>query len=307
MLTPEELRQIRRITLQAGRRVDSMFAGGYRSAFKGRGMEFEEVRPYVPGDDVRHIDWNVTARTQAPHVKEFREERELTLVLAVDVSASMDFGSGGLDGATDKRRLMARVAGALAYAAIRNNDQVGLLVFGGEVERFVPPRKSRGHAWRVIREIFNHQARSERTDMVGAMDYLGRVIRRRAVVALVSDFLHTADGGERLDRALGSLAARHRLHAFLVHDPRETRDAPPARRDRGAWARRLLGGWILELEDAETGRRRRVDTSRLQETGDLAATLDRLRRAGARPSAIATDEDPFRALELHFRREGARR
>jgi uncharacterized protein (DUF58 family) len=307
MLTSEELRQIRRITLQADRRVDSMFAGGYRSAFKGRGMEFEEVRPYVPGDDVRHIDWNVTARTQLPHVKEFREERELTLVLAVDVSASMNFGSGGLDGATDKRRLMARIAGALAYAAIRNNDKVGLLVFGGEVERFVPPRKSRGHAWRVIHEIFDHQARTARTDVVGALDYLNRVIRRRAVVALVSDFLDGGAEPERLDRALGGLAARHRLHTFLVHDPHETRASPPPDERGRGWARRLLGGWILELEDAETGQRRCIDTARLERTADLDAALSRQRRAGASASAIATDEDPFRALQQHFRRQGRRR
>ena len=122
MLTPDELKQLKRLHIQAGRRVDSPFAGEYRSAFRGHGMEFEEVRPYVPGDDVRHIDWNVTARTDVPHVKEFREERELCLQLVLDVSASVNFGSGGSDGKTDKRLQIARLAGALAYAAIRNCD-----------------------------------------------------------------------------------------------------------------------------------------------------------------------------------------
>ena len=144
MLTAEELRQIQRLSVQAGRRVDSLFAGGYRSAFKGRGMEFDEVRPYVEGDDVRHIDWNVMARTDSAYVKVFQEERELTMMLAIDVSGSMGFGSGGRDGLTDKRKQQARIAGALAYAAIRNNDRVGLLCFSDKTELFVPPRKSRG-------------------------------------------------------------------------------------------------------------------------------------------------------------------
>ena len=138
MLTPEELRQIRRLHVQLGRRVDSPFTGEYRSAFRGRGMEFEEVRPYIPGDDVRHIDWNVTARANAPFIKEFREERELTLMLVVDVSPSMRFGTGGQDGRTDKRLQVARLAGALAFAAVRNNDRVGLVSFADDIERFLP-------------------------------------------------------------------------------------------------------------------------------------------------------------------------
>ena len=154
MLTPEELRQIRRLHVQLARRVDSPLAGEYRSAFRGQGMEFEEVRPYLPGDDVRHIDWNVTARANAPFIKEFREERELTLVLVLDVSGSMLFGGGGLDGRTDKRLQVARLAGALAFAAIRNRDRVGLLSFSDGVERYLPPRKSRGHAWAVIQAAF---------------------------------------------------------------------------------------------------------------------------------------------------------
>ena len=283
MLTPDELRQIRRLTVQAGRRVDSLFAGGYRSAFRGRGMEFEEVRPYVPGDDIRHIDWNVTARANAPHVKEFREERQLTLMLAIDVSGSMDFGSGGRDGRTDKRLQMARIAGALAYAAIRNNDRVGLMCFTDHVELMVPPRRSRGHAWRVIREIFEHRPVRSRTELGGAADYLGRVLKRRAVVCMISDFLADQDSS----RQLAALASRHQLNAFVVHDPRE---------------RSLPAVGLVELEDPETGQRRLVDASRVDEAWSVEARVDGLRRSGAFATAISTDQDPFQGLLGHFHR-----
>ncbi len=290
MLTPDELRQIRRLTVQAGRRVDSLFAGGYRSAFRGRGMEFEEVRPYVPGDDVRHIDWNVTARANAPHVKEFREERQLTLMLAIDVSGSMGFGSGGRDGRTDKRLQMARVAGALAYAAIRNNDRVGLLAFTDHVELMVPPRRSRGHAWRVIREVFEHRPVRSRTELGGAAEYLGKVLKRRAVVCLISDFLSDSDA----DRQLAALASRHQVNAFVVHDPRE-RSVP------------AVG--LIELEDPETGRRRLVDTRRVREAWTVEARVAGLRRSGAHATPIGTDQDPFQGLMAHFHRleRGGRR
>ncbi len=284
MLTPEELQQIHRISLQAGRRVDSLFAGGYRSAFKGRGMEFEEVRPYVPGDDVRHIDWNVTARTQEPFIKEFREERELTLVLALDLSGSMAFGSGGRDGATDKRLQMARIAGALAYAAVRNGDRVGLLVFTDQVELFVPPRKSRGHAWRVIRECFEHRPVRSGTDLSLAAQHLGKVLKRRAVICFVSDFLVDPEGPD-YRRDLGILGARHRTHAFLVHDPLEQASA--------------VSG-LIEVVDAETGHPTLVDLGRLRSRLPLEQRQERLRRTGAYTSLVSTLDDPFRVLLRHF-------
>jgi len=281
MLTAEELRQIQRLSVQAGRRVDSLFAGGYRSAFKGRGMEFDEVRPYVEGDDVRHIDWNVMARTDSAYVKVFQEERELTMMLAIDVSGSMGFGSGGKDGLTDKRKQQARVAGALAYAAIRNNDRVGLLCFSDKVELFVPPRKNRGHAWRVIREVFSHSTQGRRTDVGQALETLSRSLKRRAVVCVISDFL-----GEDPRQALAVLAARHRAHCFVISDPLELR-APSV--------------GLLELQDAETGRRMVVDAS-----GWTAEDWHRqretvLRQTGASVSNIGTDVDPFLALMKHFR------
>ena len=283
MLTPDELKQLKRLHIQAGRRVDSPFAGEYRSAFRGHGMEFEEVRPYVPGDDVRHIDWNVTARTDVPHVKEFREERELCLQLVLDVSASVNFGSGGSDGKTDKRLQIARLAGALAYAAIRNGDQVGLLSFTDTIERFLPPRKSRGHAWAVMRAAFERNATGQRTDLAGALAEVGRHLSRRSVVCVLSDFHSRSE----YRRELGMLARRHRVNCFVVHDPMEL--APPA-----------VG--LVEMEDAETGHRRLVDTAKLRSNWSVDGRLRSLRRTGVKASAIGTDEDPFEHLLRHFRR-----
>ncbi len=282
MLTPEELRLIRRLHLQAGRRVDNPFSGSYRSAFRGRGMEFEEVRPYVPGDDVRHIDWNVTARANAPFIKEFREERELTLLLMMDVSGSVRFGSGGRDGRTDKRLQMARIAGALAYAATRTGDKVGLLTFTDRVERFMPPRKARGHAWAVLQAAFERREDRRATDIAGALEYAGRVLKRRAVISIVSDFL----APKPWDRALAALARRHRVSAFVVHDPLE-QTLPPV--------------GLLELEDAETGARRLVDARGLGPALTVHERISRLRRTGASACSIGTNEDPFRELLLHFK------
>lgn len=282
MLTPDELRQIRRLEIQAGRRVDSLFAGNYRSAFRGRGMEFEEVRPYLPGDDVRHIDWNVTARTGDAFVKEFREERQLTLVIAMDVSGSSAFGSGGRDGRTDKALQQARIGAALAHAATRNNDQVGLIAFHQEVVDFIPPRRSRGHAWRVIRSVFSGRGPGG-TDLAGAMEYLGRVLRRRAVVCLLSDFLDAGPWEQRL----APLARRHRVNAFVVHDPREEN-----------WPR--VG--LVEIRDLESGRHLLLDTGRFGARMSVASRVQRLVRSGAHVTAVSTGDDPFQKLVEHFHR-----
>ena len=282
MLTVEELKQIRRLHVQLGRRVNSPFAGEYRTAFRGQGMEFEEVRPYVPGDDVRHIDWNVTARTFAPHIKVFREERELTLMLVVDVSGSMLFGSGGRDGRTDKRLQVARIAGALAFAAIRNGDRVGLMSFSEGVERFLPPRKSRGHAWGVIRAAFEDVG-GRQTDLAGALERLGRSLRRRAVICVLSDFIDPGD----CHAPLSVLAARHNLNCLLLSDPLESAMPPVG---------------LIELEDAETGRRVLVDAGRVAPKVPVETRLSALRRAGARVSEIRTDVDPIISLYRHFRR-----
>ena len=281
MLTPEELRQIRRLHLQTGRRVDNPFAGSYRSAFRGMGMEFEEVRAYAEGDDIRHIDWNVTARTGDPFIKQFREERELSLLLALDVSGSVRFGGGGLDGRTDKRLQMARLAGALAFAAIRNGDRVGFVAFTDRIEQFLPPRKSRGHAWAVLQAAFAAHGAGRGTDLGGAMEFVGRVLRRRSVVCVLSDFV----APQPFDRALAVVARRHATSCFLVHDPLE---------------RQIPAVGLIELEDAETGQRRLVDSASLRARSGVPERLGRLRRSGARAAAVATNEDPFRQLLLHF-------
>jgi len=287
-LTPEELRELRRLHVSAGRRVDSLFAGEYRSAVRGQGMEFEEVRAYVPGDDVRHIDWNVTARTADAHIKVFREERQVTVLLVIDVSGSSRVGSGGRDGRTDRRLQIARVAGGLAYASLRNQDRVGLVTFTDQVETFLPPRRSRGHVWAVIQSAYGAQGAHRGTSLTEVLKFVRGVQRRRAVVVVVSDFLDDA----AWDGPLGAVARRHKLHAVLVHDPLDAS---------------LAGLGLVDVVDAETGLRRLVDGARFVARRGVDHRAQRLRRAGARVVPISTTEDPFVALMSHFHREGTRR
>ena len=287
-LTPEELRELSRLHVSAGRRVDSLFAGDYRSAVRGQGMEFEEVRAYVPGDDIRHIDWNVTARTGEPFIKVFKEERQVTVLLAVDVSGSTRVGTGGRDGRTDRRLQIARIAGGLAYASIRNQDRVGLVTFSDQIEGYLPPRRSRGHVWAIIQKVFEGTHTSHGTDLGGALGFVHRVQRRRAVVVVVSDFLDR----KPWEQVLGALAQRHKVHAIDVHDPIDT-GLPD------------LG--LVEVMDAESGRTRLVDGRRWAAKQSAEERLRRLRRAGARAVSISTRDDPYALLHAHFQREGARR
>ncbi len=288
-LTPEELKELRRLHVAAGRRVDSLFAGEYRSAVRGQGMEFEEVRGYVPGDDVRHIDWNVTARTTEPHIKVFREERQVTVLLVVDVSGSTRVGAGGRDGRTDRRLQMARVAGGLAYASLRNQDRVGLVTFTDRIETYLTPRRSRGHTWAVIQAAYAGHAQGRGTDLVEALRFVRGIQRKRAVVVLVSDFL--APRQAEWEALLGSLARRHKVHAVCVHDPLD-----------GALAK--LG--LLDVVDAETGLRRTVEGRSFAAAPPLADRVQQLRRCGARVLPIATSDDPFTALFRHFQESGPR-
>ncbi len=237
MIPREILRQVRLLEISTRGLVNEVFSGEYHSVFKGRGMSFAEVREYGYGDDIRGIDWNVTARTGSPHVKVFEEERELTLMLVVDVSASAHFGTR----ARMKSELAAELCGVLAFSAIKNNDKVGLILFSDRIERFVPPRKGRRHALRVLRELLYHPAEGKGTDISGALEYLARVTRRRAVAFLVSDFL-----AEGFERALSVAARRHDLVAVRVGDVRED-EVPP------------MG--FVEFEDPETGERVVVNTS----------------------------------------------
>src|SRR6185312_3054779 len=213
------MEQVRRIEIRSRRLVDDTLAGQYRSVFRGRGLDFDSVREYVPGDDVRAIDWNVTARVPGrAFVKQFHEERELTVWLLVDVSASGEFGSGG----TSKRQLAAEVACVLALSAVRNGDKVGLIMFSDAIEVRVPPARGRSHAMRVVREILSCRPRGRGTDLAGAVELAGRLARRRSVMFLISDFELPEDGGagrQALERAAQPVAARHDLIAVEIRDP----------------------------------------------------------------------------------------
>ena len=298
-LSPELFQRIKRIQIRTQRLVSDVFAGEYESAFKGRGMEFEEVREYQPGDDVRHIDWNVTARTGAPFIKVHREERELTVMLLVDVSSSGAFGTV----AKLKREVAAELAALLAYTAIKSNDRVGLIVFSDRIEHFIPPKKGRAHVWRVIRDILAFRPRRRATDLEGALEYLGRVVRKRAVVFVISDFLEDDAGGSRggFAERLRVAARRHDLTAVAVSDRRE--EALPA-----------IG--LLELEDAETGEAILVDTSHARTRHGFAhlarerkdALNHLLRSAGVGRVDVRADEEDFlEPLERYFHAREARR
>jgi len=277
--TTERLRaimeKVRRIDLRTRRLVDERLAGQYRSVFRGRGLDFDSVREYVPGDEVRTIDWNVTARAGRPFVKQFREERELVVWLLVDVSASGDFGSGD----TTKRELAAELACVLALSAVRNNDKVGLLMFSDRVEVRVPPAKGRRHVMRVVREILACRPEGRGTDLAAALDRVGRDALRRAVVFLLSDFELPDDGGVtlgKLERAARPVGARHDVVAFEVRDPHE-RELP------------ALG--LVTVEDAETGDVVTIDTGRRrvrERFAALAAKRDTDMRRALRRLRIET-------------------
>lgn len=299
MLPQEIVKQVRRIRFQMGRHVSDVLAGHYLSVFKGQGMEFEEVRPYVPGDDVRTIDWNVTARVGTPYIKRYTEERELTVMLLVDISPSQDFGSAE----RSKRQAAVELSALLSFAAIHNGDKVGLLLFHSEIAQYIPPRKGDRHALRVVREVLargmpdgpagsadrlragragvwrriarqvlrrrqTQQAAAPRkgcTDLSAALELCRRVLKRRSVIFLISDFLDEKEGGGYL-RALRGVRSRHDVIAVLVTDERE---------------RTLEPCGLLELEDAETSQVQLIDTGHAAFRRALAeaaeARLGRLR------------------------------
>ncbi len=222
--TAQLLREIRRIEIQTSRLVNQHLAGSYQSVFKGQGVAFSEVRQYTPGDDVRTIDWNVTARTGEPHVKLFAEERELTVMLVVDMSASLDLGTRDFD----KRNLVARLAATFAFSAIRNNDRVGLIGFTDEVEVFVPPRSGRKHVLAVVQQLLTHEARHRGTRPAAGLEYLARLARGHTVAILISDFVDVlpdeparADEARPFEHALKVVRRRHDLIPIRVEDPVE--------------------------------------------------------------------------------------
>jgi len=237
VIPKEILKKVKRIEIQTRGLVNDVFSGEYHSVFKGRGMEFAEVREYQIGDDIRTIDWNVTARMGHPYVKVFDEERELTVILIVDVSSSGDFGSVE----HVKGEIAAEICALLAFSAIKNNDKVGLIIFSDQVEKFVAPKKGKSHVLRVIREILYHKPQGKQTNISAALEFLSRIARRRAVVFLVSDFMSSD-----YEKALQIANKRHDIVAITVTDPREVE---------------LPDVGFIELEDAETGETFLVDTS----------------------------------------------
>ena len=289
MIPRELFRKIRHVEVRTRGLVDDVFGGEYHSAFKGRGIEFAEVRPYQIGDDVRTIDWNVSARTGEPYVKLFEEEREQTLFLVVDVSGSADFGS-----TRAKRDLAAELCAVLGFSALRNHDKVGMVLFTDVVERFVAPKRGKRHVLRLLRDVFAHQPRQRGTDVVAALDHVMRVQRRRAIVVLVSDFLVPAGDEAGLARSLRVVAQKHDLVAIRPQDPREL--ALPA-----------VG--LLRVVDAETGQAALVDTSsasvreafatRAQQRSDRAQAA--LAQARVDHVTLSTDDDYVEPLSAFFR------
>lgn len=300
MTATELLESVRRIEVRTNRLVNDMMVGAYLSHFKGRGMDFEELREYVPGDDVRDIDWNVTHRMGRPFVKCFREERELAVVLAVDISASSAFGSGN----RTKRELAAEIAATLAVSAAKNGDKVALLLFTDEVELFVPARKGRRHVLRIVRELLAFQPRRRGTDISGALEFLNHVLHRRSIVFLLTDFLHSSGAaGQSHDfiAKLGLTNVRHDVVCLHLHDPRESA---------------LPQAGLLAIEDAETGEVFELDSKsagvRARFTAvnaERLAELDRrLIRTGVDTLRLNTAEPFAPTLQRFFEiRRGRRR
>jgi len=291
METPRDiLKKIRRLEIKTRGLVEAAFAGQYHSVFKGRGMNFEEVREYAPGDEVRSIDWNVTARMGHPYIKKFTEERELTVMLIVDVSASGNYGSVHLS----KREIAAEVACLLAFSAIRNNDKVGLILFSDHVELYIPPKKGRIHTLRMIREILFYEPAGRGTDITVALNYLNRVVNHKAVVFMISDF-QASD----FSKALSITSRRHDLVAIPIIDPREES---------------LPNVGIIALEDAETGEQIEVNTADSATRAAYLHIIDKrrtelfghLRRNRIDSISLRTNQDYLPALRTFFQQRERR-
>jgi uncharacterized protein (DUF58 family) len=304
--TREILRKVRQVEIRSRKFVDESLVGAYHSVFKGQGMDFAEVREYQPGDDVRSIDWNVTAKMDKPFVKIYEEERELTIMLLVDISASGDFGSV----AQTKRELAAELASVLAFSATRNSDKVGLMLFSDEVETIIMPKKGRSHVLRVIREILFYEPKRKGTDINAALKTLNRLIRKKAVCFLVSDFLteesqvwlrpSVREKPGDLQKMLTLTGKRHDLICVDLHDPRES-VLPEV-------------GWVV-LEDAETGQQLEVNTADAQLRGmyehQNRQRLERMKetfiRSGVDHFRVHTQEPYITALRAFFKKREKRR
>ncbi len=286
MDTTELLKKVRKIEIKARGLSQNIFAGEYHSAFRGRGMAFSEVREYQFGDDIRDIDWNVTARFHRPYVKVFEEERELTVMLMVDVSGSLDFGTRS----QTKRDMATEIASTLAFSAIQNNDKIGVIFFSDHVEKYIPPKKGRKHILYIIREMLDFTPESRKTDIHVAVEFMTRVLKRRSTVFVISDFYNHSP----FQRQLQIASQKHDIVAIQIYD---------------SFVKRLPNVGLIKIEDAETGREMVIDTSsrrlRLNHERAWREHQERLSEDFAKCNidwtAIATNEDYVRAMMLLFK------
>ena len=286
MTSEELLKRVRKIEIKTRRLSRNIFAGEYHTQFKGRGMAFSEVREYQPGDDVRSIDWNVTARLNKPYVKVFEEERELTVMLLVDVSGSRHFGTIS----QMKRDMMAEVAATLAFSTIANNDKVGVIFFSDKIEKFIPAQKGKTHVLHIIRELLSFEPTSQGTDIAQALQYFANAQKRRCTAFVISDFI----GVNAIDKPLMIASNRHEMNAIQIYDRHETE---------------LPNIGLVKFRDAETGRDLWVDTSitsvREQYASDWKQNQERISqlftRVGVNSVSVRTDEDYVKALMQLFR------
>lgn len=284
------LKKVRKIEIKTRALSHQIFAGEYHSAFKGRGMAFSEVREYQYGDDVRNMDWNVTARLRSPYVKVFEEERELTVVLLIDISRSGLFGTSGMD----KRDLIAEIAAVLSFSAIINNDKVGALFFSDRVEKFIPPKKGRSHLLHIIREIIEFRPQYDGTDISEALRYLTNAIKKRCTAFLLSDMLDVnEDGSPRYEDALKVAVNRHDLSVIEVYDPRE-RSLPDVGLVHVKDSETLKDAWI----DTSSRRMRRRYEDWFRTVSDASVSM--FRKYKVDNVSIATDEDYVKGLMAFF-------
>ena len=286
METSDIIKKVRKIEIKTRGLSTHLFAGEYHSAFKGRGMSFSEVREYQYGDDIRNIDWNVTARFDKPYIKVFEEERELTVIILVDVSGSLDFGSEE----TTKRDFVTEIAACLSFSAISNNDKIGVILFSNEIEKFIPPKKGRQHILRIIRELLTFEPKYKGTDATKALQYLTNVIKKRSTVFMISDF-----ACPDFSDALRIAGHKHDLLALNVYDKREVEDFPNV--------------GLVYMQDAESGRKMLVDTSNRTVRENLMRAARERReklentflRAGVQDVAIANGDDYVKPLIKLFK------
>lgn len=295
METSEILKKVRKIEIKTRGLSQNIFAGQYHTAFKGRGMAFSEVREYQFGDDVRDIDWNVTARFNHPYVKVFEEERELTVMLLFDVSGSLDFGTKK----QTKREMVTEIAATLAFSAIQNNDKIGVVFFSDRIEKYIPPKKGRKHILYIIREMLDFEPQSTKTDVGMAIEYLTRMMKRRCTACILSDFYikHETAEYEHFEHALTIANHKHDIVAVQVYDQR---------------AKSLPDIGLLKIRDAETGHEMLIDTSsaKLRRTHtaywlERAAKLKQIfAKGGVDWTSVATDEDYVKAMMRLFAQRG---